>query len=176
FVGIPFFPNGQLSGDALFSLAEHLAREERSFFACVISPAADRRQFAFFPHALLWDADSNQLFANGKLLADSSSAPLPLIRPPHDSLFCNVQSEEQLEEWLQGGRDAVLLSLQAVAVLLFERGRAYCAVDLNALKERNLPFFEEAVRIRSFPRRVRDSYATQLAFVEKNNRSFASSE
>ncbi|KAK8830776.1 hypothetical protein WA577_003481, partial [Blastocystis sp. JDR] len=171
----PFFPHGQLSGDALFSLAEHLAREERSFFACVISPAADRRQFAFFPHALLWDADSNQLFANGKLLADSSSAPLPLVRPPHDSLFCNVQSEEQLEEWLRGGRDAVLLSLQAVAVLLFERGRAYCAVDLNALKERNLPFFEEAVRIRSFPRRVRDSYATQLAFVEKNNRSFASS-
>ena len=161
-MGIPFFPDSQLSGGALFSLAEHLAREERSFFACVISPAADRRQwcwtsgvsrrFAFFPHALLWDADSNQLFANGKLLADSSSAPLPLVRPPHDTLFCNVQSEEQLEEWLRGGRDAVLLSLQAVAVLVFERGRAYCAVDLNALKERSLPFFEEAVRIKAWNR------------------------
>ena len=46
----------------------------------------------------------------------------------------------------------MLLSLQAVAVLLFERGRAYCAVDLNALKERNLPFFEEAVRIRVWNR------------------------
>ena len=65
--------------------------------------------------------------------------------PPRDAL---PWSEGRLRAWLKSGYDAVLLSLQSVVVLVFAKGKAYCTVDLNALKERNVPFFEEVVQMR----------------------------
>ena len=102
-------------------------------------------RFAFFPHALLWDADSNQLFTNGKLLADASRIPLLLTRPPRGLIRWN---EERLEVWLREGYEAVMLSLQSVLVLVFENHNVYYTVDLDALKEKNIPFFEEIVRMK----------------------------
>ena len=41
-----------------------------------------------------------------------------------------------------------MLSLQSVLVLVFENHNVYYTVDLDALKEKNIPFFEEIVRMK----------------------------